>query len=122
MSLSVLLSNNGEDSGSIRALLESKIPNRSISFHISENPTNNASDINAEYSKDKKYDLCIVKNNENAHAQALIQQDLSVINWEDMRELSAKLDVFLQLHRHLKKYPLNYYNIHYIAHHCVANT
>lgn len=104
MSLSVLLLMNGEDSEAIETLLKSKIPGYEVSFCRLENfisATDSDSSQAFDYSS---YDVCIVKGAYVEHK--LIGLGASAISWDKLEDLSVKLDVFLQLHRHSKKFPL----------------
>lgn len=107
MSLNVLLLMNGKDSEAIKTLLESKIPGYKVSFNTLENFSNpKVGDIHSDLITDYNlYDVCVVKGTYLAHQ--IMSLGVSFICWDKMEDLSVKFDVFLQLHRHLKKFPLN---------------
>ncbi len=105
---------NGKDSAAIEALLKSKIPGYDVSFYVSEGLANGFSNDESQFSSVNKktktvdyslYDLCVVRGTDIANR--LKRLNVSAIRWDKMEDLSVKFDVFLQLHRHLKKYPLD---------------
>ncbi len=95
MKLSVLLIQNDNTSCDVQALLESKIPDISIT-------TKSMKSLVAYLSA---YDLIITKRNKSA--TNLIQKDVGLIVWDDYSDLSEQVDVFLQLQRHLNQNPLS---------------
>ena len=110
MSLNVLLLMNEKDSAAIETLLMSKIPGYDVSFCVSENfvcsiARNSSGSHSSEIIDYSLYDVCIVKGTRIANRLKSI--DVSAICWDKMEDLSVKFDVFLQLHRHLKKFPLD---------------
>jgi len=105
MSLNVLLLTNDGDSEAIKALLKSKIPSCSISFYILEEFVSTTASYLPLAFNYNSYDVCVVKDTDIA--QELISLGASAICWDEMKDLSVKFDVFLQLHRNLKKFPLN---------------
>jgi serine/threonine protein kinase len=104
MSLSVLLVNSNTDVPvDIRALLESKISKITIdesSFSYHQGNENNQAQIEA-----KNVDLIITR--DIGAIKPLSISGATVLHWNQLSDLSSKIDVFLQLRRRLSQYPLN---------------
>lgn len=94
MKLSVLLIKDENTSCDVRALLDSKISSATIAkSHV------------GDVSSLSGYDLIVVQD-ENSIPN-LPNEGAEVIVWDDFCDLSEKVDVFLQLKRHLFQYPLS---------------
>jgi len=96
--LSVLLIQNNNTSCDVQALLESKIPDVVITSKA----------IKSLVAYLPAYDLVVIEKNQSV--SHLLQKDVGLIVWEDFSDLSEKIDMFLQLQRHLKQYPLTLEN------------
>lgn len=105
---SVLLIQDDNASCDVEALLESKISNISITNQPikATAPATNLPDSLA--SNLLAYDLVIIEKNKSV--PNLLQKKLGLIVWDDFSDLSAQLDKYLQLQRHLKQFPLKLKN------------
>ncbi|MEE9444670.1 MAG: serine/threonine-protein kinase [Cocleimonas sp.] len=99
MKLSVLLIQDNNTSCDVQALLESKIPDIAITIKPNK--------ALAAYLP--AYDLAIIEKKQSV-SQLLKKKDVGLIVWEDFSDLSVKIDMFLQLQRHLKQFPLKLEN------------
>jgi serine/threonine protein kinase len=94
VSLSVLLIQNDQESCDVQALLSSKVSDISI-------VTRPAHGLKIDLSS---FDLLVVEKNNLVTQMKL--QNLEMIVWDNFSDLSEKVDVYLQLQRHLKQYPI----------------
>jgi len=94
VSLSVLLIQDDQASCDVEDLLSTKIADFSIEIQ-------QTLDLNVDYSA---FDLLVVK--KNNFIARLREQGAAMIVWEDFSDLSEKMDVYLQLQRHLKQNPI----------------
>lgn len=97
MGISVLYIQNQDIKNDVKLLLESKIPKHSIQYVYNSDRKDYIHSLN-------KHDLVITRI--KSERSSLDNKHANVINWKDLPDLSSKLDVFLQLHRYLDKYPL----------------
>ncbi len=112
VSLSVLLIQNDQESCDVQALLSSKVSDISIVIK-------SADDLKIDLSS---FDLLVVeKNNLVTHMKL---QNLEMIVWECFSDLSEKIDVYLQLQRHLKQHPiaLNDWTLKEVLHNSESST
>ncbi len=98
MSLSLLLVQNESISADMLSLLAKKIPNANVnSLPFSK--------IKETSFKIKDYELVITK--DKFVKKSLYKTRTTVIVWKELSDLSAKIEVFLQLRRYLSEYPLD---------------
>ena len=112
MSLSVLLIQNDQDSCDVQALLSSKVSDISVVIK-------SANDLKVDLSA---FDLLVVeKNNLVTHMKL---QNVEMIVWDNFSDLSEKIDVYLQLQRHLKQHPikLNDWTLKEVLHNSESST
>ncbi len=94
MSLSVLLIQGDQACRDAEDLLSAKVTDISIQIESSI-------DFNLDFSM---FDLLVVK--KDNFMTRLKKQGAAMIVWEDFSDLSEKMDVYLQLQRHLKQNPI----------------
>ncbi len=103
MSLSVMMIQNKDVSQEIRELLDSKIPQLTLSQ--SDYASLNLLSKKQMMQKLKNHDLVIFDNEEEYKKRSL--QSNKCLFWTNLSDLSSKLDVYMQLRRCLSQFPLN---------------
>ena len=103
MSLSVLMVQNKDVPRDVVELLESKISDASISYYSSSQLASLKSN-NYKYNS-PEHDLYISRDQEVL--ERLTLNGGTSLHWNELPDLSSKLDVYLQLRRCLSQYPLN---------------
>lgn len=102
MSLSVLfVENNGIKDQDVKALLESKIPKNAIHYAKPSKITRNQENPD-------QHDLIITHVDFKKNLKSVKKEKM--LDWANLPDLSLQLDVFVQLYRYQKKYPLNLKN------------
>ena len=97
VSLSLLLVQNERISSDMLSLLAGKIPNAN---------TNDISLSQLQHGEVDVSDYELLITNEKLVKKDFDREGAEVIVWKALSDLSAKIDVFLQLRRYLSKYPL----------------
>lgn len=103
MSLSVMIIQNKDVSSDVRALLDSKIPQLSLSHY--SYPKLKHIDRKRLLRKFKDYELVIFDDKEECQKHSI--QTNKSIHWKNISDLSSKLDVHMQLRRCLAQFPLD---------------
>ncbi len=101
MSLSLLLVQSERMSSDMLSLLVGKIPNAN---------TNDISLSQLQQGDVSVADYELLITNEKCVKKDFNDKEIEIIEWKALSDLSAKIDVFLQLRRYLSKYPLSLSN------------